>query len=128
MGFQVTSIYAAILGIAAIVLSVMVSTRRGKHRVTILDGGHADLAFAIRRHGNFIEVVPLTLLLMAIAEARGFPPVWLHVIGIVFVVSRLMHAVGMRPDGKAEAIRGAGMAGTLLSLLVLAIYLLVSHF
>ena len=59
MAFQLTSIYAAILALAAITLSVVVSLRRARQDTSILDDGHVGLALAIRRHG-FIETVPLT--------------------------------------------------------------------
>jgi uncharacterized membrane protein YecN with MAPEG domain len=52
--FLITSIYAAILAVAMIGLSSHVSMQRGKANVSILDGGNAELALRIRRHGNFL--------------------------------------------------------------------------
>jgi len=127
MTFDVTSIYAAIFAIAAVTLSALVSLRRAKHGVSILDGGHVDLAVAIRRHGNFIETVPLALILMAIAETRGLEAFWLHLIGIAILAGRLLHALGLNAHRPADPVKALGMAGTLLPILALAIYLLLSH-
>lgn len=127
MTFQITSIYAAILAIAAVTLSVLVSMRRARHSVSILDGGHVDLAVAIRRHGNFIETVPLILILMAISESRGMEAFWLHAVGMTVLAGRLLHALGLKANRAYHPLKALGMAGTLLPILALSIYLLMSH-
>lgn len=127
MTFQITSIYAAIFALVAVTLSVLVSLRRAKHSVSILDGGHIDLAVAIRRHGNFIETVPLILILMAMSEARGLEALWLHATGMIVLAGRLLHALGLKAHRAYHPLKALGMAGTLLPILALAIYLLLSH-
>ena len=117
MAFQVTSFYASILAIAAIALAVTVSTRRGKYGVSILDGGHPELALWIRKHGNFAEAVPFALLMMALAEARGMPALWLHVIGALLLISRLAHAYGLSNENPTEPFRIGGTIGTHLTIL-----------
>ena len=117
MAFQVTSFYASILAIAAIALAVTVSTRRGKYGVSILDGGHPELALWIRKHGNFAEAGPFALLMMALAEARGMPALWLHVIGALLLISRLAHAYGLSNENPTEPFRIGGTIGTHLTIL-----------
>ena len=123
MAFQVTSFYASILAIAAIALAVTVSTKRGKYDVSILDGGHPELALWIRKHGNFAEAVPFALLMMALAEARGMPALWLHVIGALLLISRLAHAYGLSNENPTEPFRIGGTIGTHLTILGAAGYL-----
>jgi len=126
MAFQVTALYASILAIAAIVLSIIVSVKRGKAGVAIMDGGNTDLALWIRKHGNFIENVPFALFLMALAEARGMPVTWLHAIGILLLVARLIHVIGLKADKPAEPLRVSGAVGTHISMLGAVAFLLWS--
>jgi uncharacterized protein len=126
MAFQVTALYASILAIACIVLSIIVSTQRGKVNVAIMDGGHRDLAVWMRRHGNFIENVPLVLLVMGLAETRGMPATWLHVIGILLLASRLIHVLGLNAEQPANPLRIIGTVGTHLSVLGCVAFLLWS--
>jgi uncharacterized membrane protein YecN with MAPEG domain len=126
MGFQVTAIYASTLAIASVVLSIIVSTRRGQYGVSIMDGGHPELAVWIRKQGNFCEYVPFVVLVMALAEARGMPATWLNLVGILLLVSRLIHVVGLKADKPTEPLRIAGTVGTHLSILGAAIFLLWS--
>lgn len=126
MAFQVTAIYGSILAIASVILSIIVSTKRGKYGVSIMDGGHPELAVWIRKQGNFCEYVPFVVLMMALAEARGMSATWLHVIGILLLVSRLLHVIGLKADKPAEPLRVAGTVGTHLSILGAALFLLWS--
>lgn len=123
MALQVTSLYTSILAIAAIVLAVIVSSKRGKYGVSIMDGGHAELALWIRRHGNFAEAVPLALFVMALAELRGMPTTWLHVIGGLLLISRVAHVYGLSNENPTEPFRIAGTVGTHLTILGAVAYL-----
>lgn len=71
--FAVTPLYAALLGLLLLGLSLVVVRLRRKHRVPTGDGGHADLARAIRVQANFVEYVPLTLLLLFMLEMSRQP-------------------------------------------------------
>jgi uncharacterized protein len=116
--FLITSIYAAILALIMIGLSSHVSMQRGKANISILDGGNAELALRMRRHGNFVENVPMALLLMLLAEFDGVGITWIHAAGILLVAGRILHAIGLRAD-KATALRLAGgLATTVVTLLM----------
>jgi len=126
MAFQVTALYASILAIAAIVLSIIVSSKRGKAGVAILHGEDLNLALWIRKHANFVENVPFALLLMVLAEARGMPVTWLHAVGIVLLAARAVHVIGLNLENPASPLRIAGSAGTHLSMLGAIAFLLWS--
>lgn len=126
MAFQVTALYASILAVVAVILAVIVSTKRGKFGVAIMDGGHPELALWIRRHGNFAESVPFVLLMMALAEARGMPPSWLHAVGILLLVARLIHVFGLSVEKPADPFRVAGAVGTHIAMLTIVAYLAYS--
>ena len=85
-----------------------------------------DIAVWMRRHGNFVEYVPFVLLMMALAEASGMPPVWMHVIGIVLLASRLIHVFGLNATQPANPLRVTGTVGTHLSVLACVVFLLWS--
>jgi uncharacterized protein len=114
----ITSIYAAILAVMMIALSSHISMMRAKTNTSILDGGNKDLAVRIRRHGNFVESVPMILLLMTLAELDGTGKTWLHASGILLIAGRLLHAYGLQYD-KATIIRIlGGMASTIAMLIM----------
>jgi uncharacterized protein len=114
----ITSIYAAVLAIIMIALSSHVSAQRGKVNVSILDGGNAELALRMRRHGNFVENVPMALLLMALAELDGVGHNWIHAAGVLLVIGRILHAMGLSAE-KATALRLAGGVASTLSVLLM---------
>jgi uncharacterized protein len=91
--------FAQALGLLAIWLiglSLNVSRLRLKHKVSFGDGGHKDLAVAIRAHGNSLEQVLLfAVLLIALTLRHPDSPdgvVWL--VG-VFLAARLLHTLAV---------------------------------
>ena len=74
----------------------------------------------MRRHGNFTENIPIALILMGLVEANGGSAMFLHVIGIVLVLARIAHPIGLRHDTTTHPLRVIGAAGTILPIVVLA--------
>jgi uncharacterized protein len=128
MTFHITAVYASIVAIAVMVLSNIVSAQRGRAGVSILHGDNIELAVWIRRHGNLVENAPLVLILMLLCEANGLGATWLHAMGIVLIVARAAHVVGLSVDRPASPLRIIGGAGTQLVMLVAVVYLLWSQF
>ena len=93
---HITLIYAGLLGLLFLLLSFWVVTRRAQFRVMIGEGEAPEMLAAIRAHGNFAEYVPLTLLLMALCELAGVGGLWLHLGGVLLVVGRILHAIGIQ--------------------------------
>jgi uncharacterized protein len=122
--YAVTSLYAGVFAIMAMVLANIVSAKRGKANISILHGEDMNLALWIRRHGNFIETVPLALILMGLAEARGLPTPWLHAMGGVLTAARLSHVAGLDALNAKHPLRLVGGIATQAALLGAAIYLL----
>jgi uncharacterized membrane protein YecN with MAPEG domain len=118
MTFQITSVYAAVLGLVAIFLSFHVIQMRAKTKISLLDGSNNALKERIRRHGNFTEYVPLALILMACAEAGGATPTWLHAIGGMLLISRLIHPFGIKHDNASAPARIIGATGTQIAILL----------
>lgn len=114
---HITGFYATLLAFLIMVLAVRVVRLRFKLRVGFFDGGHEELTKAIRVHGNAIETIPIVLILMACAEIAGLSSWALHTAGIILVLARMHHAVGLshslgRSHGRTY--------GTILTMLVIA--------
>lgn len=87
----VTPLYAGLLAIVLLVLSLRVIQHRRRARVSIGDGGDAGLQRAMRGQANFAEYVPLALIMMAILELSRFSIYLVHALGIVLVMARVVH-------------------------------------
>ena len=125
---MVTSLYAGLLGLIYIALSAYVILGRFKYQVSLGDNGNSEMLKRIRVHANFMEYVPLALILMILAEVEGSPELILHILGIVLVISRLIHPIGtMRVVGSSLG-RSGGMVLTFLVILVAAILCIKSYF
>ncbi len=112
MSVAVTGLYAGILGIVFIVLSMRVIKNRVRAKVNLLDGGDEALRRAMRVHGNFAEYVPFALLLMALAEIQGASGLFMHVLGTVLIVCRLCHAYAITATTGRTPTRFIGVAGS----------------
>ena len=113
----VTSLYAGLLGLLLLAVSINVSRERGRAQVSIGDGGDKGLIAAIRAQGNFVEYAPLTLFLIAVAEIQGAPALAIHVLGAALFVGRALHAVGITRRKSLNPMRMIGMILTYLTLL-----------
>jgi uncharacterized membrane protein YecN with MAPEG domain len=123
MTFPISSLYALLLAVIFLALFMHVSSARAKLGQSIGDGGHVDLHERMRRHGNFAEWVPLVMLLMLLAEARGTTTTWLHAAGVLLVAGRILHPFGLKADIPTHPLRIAGTTGALLATLILSIAL-----
>ena len=91
----VTPLYAGILVLWFVVLSLRVIGRRRSAKAGLGDGGDVTLQRAIRAQANFAEYVPLALILMLILEMSRFSIYLIHALGIVLVIGRLLHGYAM---------------------------------
>ena len=102
MTFPTTALYALPLILIFLALFFRVSARRADLKVSIGDAGDAILHERIRQHGNFIEWVPLGLILMALAEASGANSIALHCAGGLLVLGRVLHPLGLKAGNAAH--------------------------
>lgn len=124
----ITALCAGILGLVGVFLAGHVGSYRGKAKVSLGDGGDAELFCRIRKQGNFTEYVPLTLIVLGLLEMSGAAGTMaIGIMGGALVVSRILHPIGMKPDGSPTAARFVGMIGTLPVLLVASIWLIVNY-
>lgn len=125
---QITVLYAGLLGLMAIVLGGLAGRIRGQTQISVGDGGNEDLLVAMRRHANFVEGVPLLLILFALLEMNGVGDMAMHIMGAVLVVARIAHAVGLKKDTVQNLMRFVGAAGTALLTVVASVWAIVLFF
>jgi len=121
---MITSVYAALLGLLFICLSVLTIRQRRKADVALGDAGHAGLQRAIRVHANFSEYVPVSLILIYLIETLYALPLLVHALGLGLLIGRLSHAYGVSQLKEDSRFRITGMVLTFTVIAVAAITLL----
>ena len=122
---MIVSIFAAVLAIMYIQLSFRVIKLRKKKKVSLGDGGDSALNAAIRTHGNFIEYVPFSLILLFLVEYQGLSSHYCYVLGLMLVVGRICHSYALAEN--QLKFRVIGMALTFLTMLLSAVLLLITR-
>ena len=123
-------LYAALLGIWLIVLSLRVIALRGSpafNWFSFRNQGDISLKRAIRGHGNLTEYASIFLILLYFAEKSGFDVTAVHWYGSVFVLGRLMHGVCFGFLEKNMFLRVGGTVLTLFPILGLSVALLLIY-
>ena len=115
-----SALYAVIAALLLFWLTLQVIKQRRGHKVTLGDGGNADLKGAIGAHSNALDSIPIFLILLFALEYNGGHLLLVHALGIVFMAARLIHARALlTSDLKLRVI---GMHLTLWPLLALAVF------
>ena len=100
---MVTPIYAAFIGILLIFLSIYTIKGRRKFGTGLGDAEQIEMRRRIRAQGNLTEYAPVFLILLGYAEYGNLPTLAVHVIGLIFVLGRIIHAYSLL---KAEKYDG----------------------
>jgi len=117
---QTTLSLAAAAAIINLWLTIRIGRLRAKTQILHGDGGNEALIRRMRAQSNFVENVPLVLILIGAIEVTGKGGQWLAIVGAVFMLARVLHPIGM-DNPKVNALRGAGAGLTMLTQLGLAI-------
>jgi len=125
----ITMLYAGVLGLVLLGLTVRVVVKaRVGANVPYGDGGKSELTPVVRAQANFIEYVPMAVLLMALIEYHGTSSTLMHGLGIALVVGRLLHAIGLRANTGPTFGRLAGSALTWLVIAIAAVVAIMRYF
>ena len=124
MQMPITLMYASFLAIFALVLSFKAGSARGQSGLSVMFGEPANMELVqkVRVHQNFLEYVPIFLILFAAIEANGGSSMFLYVVGDLMIISRIAHAIGLKHNNMAHKGRLIGAGGTALLTLVAAGY------
>ena len=83
---SITPIYIALLGLLFIPFTLRAGLYRVKTNIFIGTGDDPEMLRRIRGQGNFVETVPIALLLFVAMELLGAKDLWLHALGIALVL------------------------------------------
>ena len=101
--------------ILLLVLSLLVVRQRRAHGVVLGDADIPALTQAVRAFGNATEYVPAGLIAIAVLAMVGAPPMVVHLAGLVLLVGRVSHAIGLSRSGGASILRSGGVILTWLA-------------
>ena len=120
---SITPIYIALLGILFVPFTMRVGLYRVKNEIIIGDGKDEELIRRIRGQGNFVETVPLAVVLLLLMEILGAGDTWLHALCALLVGGRFLHYLGIT-ELAPSICRPAGMFATLSIYFVAPIWIL----
>ncbi|MGI9430735.1 MAG: MAPEG family protein [Myxococcota bacterium] len=111
MPIPITALYAGIMGLILFALDFHVGGMRGRKKISVYDAGDREMAIAVRRQGNFVEHVPLALILIGVLELSGASALGLHLLGGGLTIARIAHPFGLDYEvaNKPARIVGAGL-------------------
>ena len=125
-------VQAAAMNIGLLILMMLglklyVGAQRGKLK---LPSGETNPEFnrATRVQLNAVEDVPVLMVGIAGLAMLGMPAWYIHMCGLVLLVSRILHAYGLAGSGGFSIGRAVGTMGTMLVFLAIAGALLVHAF
>lgn len=122
----ITALYAPILALFFVLLSFRTLLLRRKHKIALGSGDNHTLARAARVHSNFAEYVPLALILIYLLEAAIESTLRIHILCVVLIAGRCLHAFGVSREPEDFRFRVAGMVMTLGVMISASLHLLLS--
>lgn len=120
----IVPIYAAVLAILFVILSIQTIRARRKFQIALGDAGNAQMLRAIGVHANFAEYTPLAILLLFFVEGRGATPFLVHALCLLLLLGRISHAYGVSQVKENFKFRVSGMVMTFAVILSTSAYLL----
>jgi uncharacterized membrane protein YecN with MAPEG domain len=109
---SVVPLYIALFALVFVPITLRAGLFRLKSNILIGDGGDPEMLRRIRGQGNFVETVPLALLLLVMMEVLGASDTWLHALCATLLVGRILHYIGLTEIGPGIC-RPVGMFATL---------------
>jgi uncharacterized membrane protein YecN with MAPEG domain len=110
---------AGLLGLLGVLLSFNIGRVRTRKKIFLGDGGDTELITAMRVQANFIENVPLGLILIGLLGG-SYGASTVAVLAVALLVARVLHAAGML--GYLGFGRPAGAILTIAVMLVSAVW------
>jgi uncharacterized protein len=124
---HIVPLYAALLALLFVALSIRTLRMRRRLRIAVGDAGNQAMLRAMRAHSNFAEYVPISLLLFYLVEQSGARPLFVHALCAALLVGRISHAFGVSQVNERFGFRIFGMALTLTPLIVASLTLLFTY-
>ena len=121
MSLPITALYAGPLALIILWTAFGVVSIRRAEKISLGHGGNALLECRIRGHANAVETIPIALILLGLAEGLGTPSWVLHLLGLMLLAGRAVHALHFRELREGITLRFYGMALTITAIALLAL-------
>jgi len=119
----ITTLAAVLNGLLLLAMTTSIALDRGKLHISLGDGGDPAFGKRQRGHANGVEQIPITLILLALAELQGAPD-WLSWSAMILLtLGRYAHAIRFWTDAVPMVLRGIGAGMTMASQGVLLVWL-----
>ena len=125
INIEPTMTIAAIFAVLHVIFTLRVGGYRFRNNISLGDGGDDELRNRIRGHGNFIEQVPIALILILLNDLNGLSDTALYSLGGVLLVSRIVHYLMIVTRSLPMVLRPISMLGTLGTVLASGLLLLL---
>jgi uncharacterized protein len=119
----VSAITAGVLILAQMVLLWATVLVRRRVRQSLGEAGDPALTRAVRRHGNFAENAAIFVVSLALVEMLGAPRWFVAGLAALFVIGRVVHAIGLSQTNTVNPWRVAGVIATVAAGLILGLRL-----
>lgn len=106
-------LYIGLTGLLFVALSVRVSLARRRLQVAFGTGGKAEMERIVRGQGNFAEYAALFLLALAGLSYASEPDWLIHLLGILFLVGRIVFAWAIAQPGVTGNMAGRAVSMSL---------------
>jgi hypothetical protein len=121
----VSGLTAGVLLFLQIVLMLAAARLRGNTQTAIGEGTDPALLRAVRRHGNLAENAGIFVVALALAEMMGSARWLICAAAAVFVVARIIHAIGLSMANTVNIWRILGVVGTAFAGLAIGVRLIL---
>jgi len=112
ISLPITAVFTFIFALFIFYLMLRVVNMRKKYKVGYGSSKQEPLKMAISAHSNAIENIPLALFLMMLLEIGQANQILLIVLGSIFLMARLVHAIGL---SKSVGVSFGRTYGTIIS-------------
>jgi uncharacterized membrane protein YecN with MAPEG domain len=120
----VSAVTAGVLIIAQMALMLLAALQRRRARQSLGDRQDDGLLRAVRRHGNFAENAAIFIAGLALLEMIGGARCLVEGLAAVFLLGRVLHAIGLSMKRTANAWRLLGVTATVGAGVVLGVELI----
>ncbi|MEO6169433.1 MAG: MAPEG family protein [Lysobacter sp.] len=118
---RISLIFASLHVLLLLILVAPIVRRRISRKIGIGSGGDEFLSRSIRVQGNFIEYVPIALVMLLLLELSGLREVWLWAFGSTLLTARVLHAYGLSGSAGTSPGRALGALLTFAVILAMAV-------
>ena len=108
----VSAITAGVLIVAQMALLFTVVATRRRVRQSLGEAGDPALTRAVRRHGNFAENAAIFVICLVLTETLGAARIFVAGVAALFVLGRILHAVGLSQANTVNPWRVTGVFAT----------------